>query len=285
MKKPFLSIVIPLYNKEQTIESTIKSILNQSYENYEIIVVNDGSTDESEKKVKGFSDERIKLITHSNHGISYTRNSGVKEAKGVWLMYLDADDRLLPGGIENLINNIIDNQTIIAGNFLINNGKKTYSYFKNNKCKLYDSSTVYKALVFGKLFLRAGSFIIPVEFAKKHLFDTDLNRYEDMKYLIECFNSLRIKYIPRLIMCYELGFLGASIPNENKWDTDYGFHLQFEKGYFWKNCLLGVVLANAVKSYPNKKYELKKVYGSFFKYHIYAKYIWLFNRINRKLGL
>lgn len=86
------SVVIPLYNKELSIKNTIQSVLNQSYQNFEIIVINDGSTDESVKIVESISDERIRLIQQKNQGVSAARNRGIQEASNEWIAFLDGDD-------------------------------------------------------------------------------------------------------------------------------------------------------------------------------------------------
>lgn len=87
-----ISVVIPLYNKEQSIASTLQTILNQTYQDFEIVIVNDGSTDHSVEKVKRILDPRIRLIHQSNAGVSAARNRGIEEAKGEYIAFLDADD-------------------------------------------------------------------------------------------------------------------------------------------------------------------------------------------------
>lgn len=86
------SIIIPLYNKEKTIVRTIKSILAQTVNDYEIIIVDDGSTDSSLKQLRSFVDPRIKIIHQSNSGVSVARNRGIQEAKGGYICFIDADD-------------------------------------------------------------------------------------------------------------------------------------------------------------------------------------------------
>lgn len=87
-----ISIIIPLYNKETTIVRTIKSILAQTNNDYEIIIVDDGSTDDSLKQAYQVKDNRIKIITQTNSGVSAARNRGIHEAKGEFVAFLDADD-------------------------------------------------------------------------------------------------------------------------------------------------------------------------------------------------
>lgn len=89
---PLISIVIPLYNKEQQIGATIESVLRQTYRNFEIIVINDGSTDRSLDVVRNIQDSRIRIFSQSNGGVSVARNHGIEKSEGEYIAFLDADD-------------------------------------------------------------------------------------------------------------------------------------------------------------------------------------------------
>ena len=91
-----VSIVIPLYNKEKYIRKTLLSVLNQSCRNFEIVVVDDGSTDNSIEVVRSFNDSRIRIIFQENQGVSAARNRGIAEAKYELIAFLDADDEWKP---------------------------------------------------------------------------------------------------------------------------------------------------------------------------------------------
>lgn len=97
-----ISIIIPLYNKELFIERTLNSVLNQTYKDFEIILINDGSTDQSAAIVKKHKDVRIKYIEQTNHGVSATRNHGIKLSSGEFISFLDADDIWHPQFLERL---------------------------------------------------------------------------------------------------------------------------------------------------------------------------------------
>ncbi|OKL39883.1 glycosyltransferase family 2 protein [Pontibacter flavimaris] len=87
-----VSVVVPLYNKEDYILDTVKSILDQTFSDFELLIINDGSIDNSLERLKGISDSRVKVINQENQGVSAARNKGVKLASGKWVAFLDADD-------------------------------------------------------------------------------------------------------------------------------------------------------------------------------------------------
>ena len=89
---PSISVVVPLYNKEDYILRTIDSVLKQSFQDFELLIMNDGSTDSSVDLVKTIHDKRIQIISHENIGLSATRNEGAKHASSNLVAFLDADD-------------------------------------------------------------------------------------------------------------------------------------------------------------------------------------------------
>jgi glycosyltransferase involved in cell wall biosynthesis len=86
------SVVIPLYNKELSIKNTLMSVLNQTFQDFEIVLVNDGSTDNSLAEALSIKDSRIRVIDKINEGVSSARNHGIANAKFEWICFLDADD-------------------------------------------------------------------------------------------------------------------------------------------------------------------------------------------------
>lgn len=95
-----ITVVVPLYNKAGSIGHTIQTVLSQTFQDFEIVIVDDGSTDSSVTEVQRFSDSRIRIISQANAGVSAARNRGIAEAKGEYVAFLDADDRWMPGYLD-----------------------------------------------------------------------------------------------------------------------------------------------------------------------------------------
>lgn len=107
---PKFSIIVPVYNVEKYIEDCLKSIFNQSYKDFEVIVVNDGTKDNSMEIVKKYD---VTIINQENSGLSVARNTGVKKAKGEYILFLDSDDYIEKDLLKKINNNLNDNPDII----------------------------------------------------------------------------------------------------------------------------------------------------------------------------
>ena len=100
--KIIFSVVIPLYNKERHIQRAIRSVLNQTHQAFELIIIDDGSTDNSFEMAASIQDPRIHIFRKQNRGLPATRNRGVRESANEWIAFLDADDEWLPGFLETV---------------------------------------------------------------------------------------------------------------------------------------------------------------------------------------
>lgn len=181
----FFSIIIPLYNKEKFIESTLHSVLNQTFVDYEIIIVNDGSTDKSLEKVAQFKDSRIRYFSKENGGVSTARNYGIKEAKSDYITFIDADDYWYPNFLQEMFENIhqFPEQKVFSVAIEIETSKNTipaqYSIKKSSDIQLvnyFDASSKESVIwtssaVFHKsIFSEIGDFDINLKSGQ----DTDL---------------------------------------------------------------------------------------------------------------
>ena len=98
-----VSIVVPLYNKEEYIQRCIDSLLSQTYEHLEILIVDDGSTDRSGEIADAVRDERLVVIHQENRGLSEARNTGINHSSGEYLVFVDADDTVPKNGVKDLV--------------------------------------------------------------------------------------------------------------------------------------------------------------------------------------
>ena len=131
---PLISVVIPAYNAEQFLDETLESVLSQTYENWECIIVNDGSTDNTESVAKKWceKDSRFRLTNKENGGLSSARNWGIKESKAEYIAFLDADDILTSDSLEVRINVLIEQNVDLVATKLQHFTDKLPKVSKNN---------------------------------------------------------------------------------------------------------------------------------------------------------
>lgn len=191
-----ISVIVPVYNTEKYLERCIKSIINQSYKDLEIVLINDGSTDNSLAVCNTFAekDKRIKVYSFSNAGVSHARNFGIQHAHGEYIYFVDSDDEVENDGIQKMVDSFESNcEFVIAGyneiepneNFV----KKTWGQRKINKYEAMNSVLDENGVggyLWNKLFR---STIIKKNNLK---FDDNIYVWEDvlfvMQYLVNCEN-------------------------------------------------------------------------------------------------
>lgn len=115
--QPLISVIVPVYNGQDYLLKCIDSIKSQTYQNLEIIIINDGSTDGTDEICQKLmqDNDNIFVITMDDKGVSAARNAGIDLAKGAYITFVDADDRLLPGMIQSLYESLIRTKSSIAG--------------------------------------------------------------------------------------------------------------------------------------------------------------------------
>lgn len=165
MKK--VSIIIPIYNSENYIEKCVESIVNQSYRNIEIILINDGSTDNSLEKIKKLSikHSNIRFFDQKNHGVSYSRNKGIQYASGEYVMFVDNDDYIDEDYVEVFVKSIEKgNYDYVIGGYKrvdVNDKILMKKVFKDEKWSFYMFITPW-----GKIFNRKFLLDNKIEFLK-----------------------------------------------------------------------------------------------------------------------
>lgn len=138
MNLPKVSIIIPAYNIEAYIEECLLSVLKQSYQNIEVIVINDGSSDNTLTTIENviLSDSRVRLISQSNAGVSVARNTGLDAATGDYVVFIDGDDWVEPNFVESIVSYALTTGAdVIKGGFRFvdkENGKSRISHMSSS---------------------------------------------------------------------------------------------------------------------------------------------------------
>ena len=162
--KPLVSIILPVYNGEETIQDSITSILSQSFTNFELIIIDDGSTDKSLEKLRGFIDARIILLTQNNMGLARTLNLGIAIAKGQLIARQDQDDISMPLRIEKQVLTFSLNQHLVllgTCGYIINKNNEVVKKLKfplHNR-ELQFLSNFYNPFIHSSVMFRQKEFI------------------------------------------------------------------------------------------------------------------------------
>ena len=197
---PKISVIIPVYNGEKYIQRCIDSVFNQTYSNVEIIVVNDGSTDNTENILKSYSN--IVLINKKNEGVSRARNTGLSLATGDYVYFCDADDYLEKDAFEILVKEYAESDLLRFGHYVVDGEKKKEKKNTDDVLALvdltFDSKKLLEYLVSNKTEGHLWNYLFKLSVIKdnKILFDEELFYQEDVMFLLEyCLKIKNVKVI------------------------------------------------------------------------------------------
>ncbi len=193
------STIMPVYNAGNKLEKSIESIIYQTYSNWELIIIDDGSTDNSLEICKKYSknDKRIKVIHQTNHGPGYARNVGIKKATGDYITFLDADDYYSNDFYETISKSNSD--MIFYGIIKENNEGKIHDYINIFKYKKYNKEELIKLQLMGILSWGAWRKAIKTSIAKKSLFN-DLDVGEEVLFSFNTMlNSKNIDFLDKYL--------------------------------------------------------------------------------------
>lgn len=265
MNNLLISVVIPLYNKEKTIEQSLRSVLGQEGCEFEVVVVDDGSTDNSVEQVKKINNPNIKLVSQPNGGPGAARNTGAKAANGNWLVFLDADDELLPNALHtfsDFIKAYHDVDIFDAQKYIIMGDNKSLSY---HPLKGYIKNPL-KECFFSRILPGNGSSAFRRSFFLKNMYDERIRRFEDAELLIRQLSCAKVYSLNTPTLLFNRNFAEASRPRKNVME-DYFAYLDFSKGGFWrKMCVYRTFL---------EERELYPEYGKKYYAKMYKRYDWL----------
>ncbi|MBI2269192.1 MAG: glycosyltransferase family 2 protein [Bacteroidetes bacterium] len=201
-----VSIVIPAYNAELFIKETIDSVLNQTYKNFECIVVDDGSKDSTSGIVKELtkSDKRIRLIKQANQGVSAARNAGATNSTGIYIAFLDADDIWVPEHLELLIQELQTHKLeFVQSNYqTIDQNSKKLNYQSNAK-----GGNIFRHLLLGKYDHYSGisgTMVTRTAFNKTGGFDINLSNVADWDFFLQYARPFQIGLVNKVTWLYRL---------------------------------------------------------------------------------
>jgi glycosyltransferase involved in cell wall biosynthesis len=200
-----VSVIVPLFNNSTSIEQTLRSILAQSYGNFEIIVVDDGSTDGGAEVVKSLGNPRVRLIQQANSGAAAARNTGIKQATGEWIAFLDADDLWSADNLASHLEILNRNPGIVwsagACNLRLANSRLVKMGLPK-KLAMMLRDDIFEDAIFliGRIYcMNTNTIMVRREiFENVGLMNTTLNTAEDL----DMWLRIALKY-PKLAYCHE----------------------------------------------------------------------------------
>jgi glycosyltransferase involved in cell wall biosynthesis len=205
MNKPLVSVIIPNYNYGYYLKETIDSVLNQTYKNIEIIVVDDGSKDNSREILESYG-EKIKTIFQKNQGVSAARNNGAAMSGGEYIAFLDADDYWIADKIEKQITKILSNETIGLVHVGVDEIDKNNNVIKTrlNGMEGYVAELFLqfdRAVVLGG---GSGALVSKKAFNEISGFDKRLSTSADWDFFYRISCKYRIGFIPEVLLKYRM---------------------------------------------------------------------------------
>ncbi|WP_459041601.1 glycosyltransferase family 2 protein [Stenotrophomonas sp. PSU-St19] len=187
---PLVSVVIPAYNREETIVGCINSALNQSYSNIEIVVVDDGSKDATADVVEStFVGSRVRLVRQENQGANVARNHGIDAAKGKYVALLDSDDEFKPDHIQTsvAILEAASAPTLVYSQVIVDRGNGV-NFLKPDR-SIQEGENMSEYLLCRKGFVQTSSVVLPRDFAARVRYLPSLPVGQDVDFAIRCWNA------------------------------------------------------------------------------------------------
>lgn len=247
-----ISIIMSCYNSEKTVARAIQSVLNQTYQDFELVIVNDCSTDNSEQIIKQFNDPRIKLINHSeNKGAGLARRTAISNMSGEYMTFLDSDDYLKEDCLETLINNMGDCDIVSPGYVCVDG---------DNVFELIPDKEIHEGKDRFKHNKQDTKRFMNMMLIKSSLWDNVT--YSSRRYIEDTPTLVQIIYYANKIQMLDYaGYYYTQNPNslihsaDNIKDTIYLALCTMDNYKFFKDKVQGLTLDSFIKEY-NKVKEL-----------------------------
>lgn len=246
-----VSIILPVYNSEKYIKLAMESVLKQSYKNFELIIVNDGSTDNSDNICKEYQqkDERIKYIYTQNNGVSSARNYALKYATGTYITFIDDDDMYEKDYLKELVNNVNKYNTDLVSCAYKTINKKNRIINYSSDLTTSNLKEYIEILQPNLLINQLWNKIYKLDIIKKNniTFDTNIDLGEDYKFNLEYFSYINSQiYINKPLYNYRI--------------NDNGLGFKYRKN---SNEIKLSLLRKLELLYNNNNYELNYIYKNY----------------------
>lgn len=196
-----ISVIIPTYNRAKLLSRSVKSVINQTYKNLEIIIVDDGSTDNTEEVIKKIKDRRVKYIKlNKNKGACHARNRGIKEATGKYIAFQDSDDVFLPNKLQKQYDNMIKNNSDMDFcKICIHQNESTYQYPNNEQEDSIINNQIIDELCNGN-FISTQAIVVKSSIAKENLFDDEIPRLQDYDFVMRVVSNYKTSYTNEVLV-------------------------------------------------------------------------------------
>lgn len=256
-----VSVIIPIYNKETRLSQSIESVLRQTYKNFELILLNDGSTDSSTEIIKKYEniDSRIVFINQKNIGVSASRNKGIEVAKGKYVTFLDADDLWDKYFLEKMVSKIQGNNVCYSGHLININGRTIKA--RNIK---FNEGYILEKYIYNETAPHTNSWLIRKQFLKTFqiTFSEDLDWGEDMLFFTKIlFYERNVKFVNEYLTTYFM-FQESSLSENNL--------NKISKDMQWMDCAINFINETDLTE--------TKVLQAFYSYRIPAAIIYRLNQ-------
>lgn len=183
MNSPLFTIVVPVFNRAHLIERTLHSVLAQTCQDFEIIVVDDGSKDDIEAAIGRNGDPRVRLIRQENGGGGAARNNGIENAIGQYIAFLDSDDLFMPDKLSRYIREFpLSENTVLYSSMNVDRGVE--KYWIRPERPITEGEDVGEYLFCANQLIQTSTLVVPAPLAKRVKFDPTLRRGQDLDFCI-----------------------------------------------------------------------------------------------------
>ena len=222
---PEVSVIMSAYNDERFIREAVESILNQTFKDFEVIIINDGSTDNTGEVLGSFKDERIKVINQDNMGVSKSRNKAIELSKGEYVAMIDADDISLPKRLEKQVNFLDEHKDTgfvgTAAESIDEKGDVLYTI----PC-IEDNETIQKTLLEKNCFIHSSVMFRRKAFEKVSGYRNEIKYVEDYDLALRISEYYRIYNLKEILCKYRLNKEGVSF-SKHRQQNNYALLVRY----------------------------------------------------------